>query len=64
MPELTRNILYFGCGINFKYEEMLSYSFNRFYVAIKLILPTITFDLHCNYLNVDLDKKISSSTSS
>ena len=40
-PKLQRNILNFGYGINYKYEEMLSHSFDRFYVVIKFILPTI-----------------------
>ena len=62
MPELKRNILNFGYGINFKFEGMLFHSFDRFYVITKFILPTIKelkflpikFDTHCNYLNVDL----------
>ena len=61
MPELKRNILKFGYRINFKYEGMLSHSFDRFYVVTKFILPTmedvkfspIHFDSECNYLNVD-----------
>ena len=64
MPELKRTILNFGYGINFKYEGMLSHSFNRFYVVMKFILPTmkdvkilpIDFDSECNYLKVDLDR--------
>ena len=35
MPELKRNILNFGYGVNFKYEGMLSHSFDRFYVVMK-----------------------------
>ena len=35
MPELKKNILKFGYGINFKYEGMLAYSFDRFYVITK-----------------------------
>ena len=62
MPELQRNIVNFGYRVNFKYEGMLSYSFDRIYVVTKFILPTIgdikylliTYDLHCNYLNVYL----------
>ena len=61
MPELKRNILNFGYGINFKYEGMLSHSFSRFYVVMKIILPTIDdlrfspvhFDSECSYLNSD-----------
>ena len=64
MPELKRNVLNFGYGINFKYEGMLSHLFDRFYVVTKFILPTIDdlkfspidFDSECNYLNTDLDK--------
>ena len=64
LPELKRNILNFGYGINFKYEGMLLHSFDRFYVVTKFILPAIedvkflpiNFDSECNYLKVDLDK--------
>ena len=41
MPELKRNILNFGYGINFKYEGMLLHSFDTFYVVTKFIFPTI-----------------------
>ena len=40
MPELKRNVLNFGYGINFKYEGTLSHSSDRFYVVTKFILPT------------------------
>ena len=40
-PELQKNILKFGYGINYKYEGMLAYSFDRFYVVTKFILPTL-----------------------
>ena len=33
MPELNKNVLNFGYGVNFKYEGMLSHSFDRFYVV-------------------------------
>ena len=64
MPELKRNILNFGNGINFKYEKILSHSFDRFYAVTKFILPTINgltfsandFDSECSYLNVDLSR--------
>ena len=36
-PELKKNILKFGYGINYKYEGMLAHSFDRFYVVTKLI---------------------------
>ena len=59
MPELKRNILNFGYGVNFKYEGMLSYSCDRFYVVTKFKLPkvedlrlmTIDFDSKCSYLS-------------
>ena len=38
-PELKKNVLKFGYGINYKYEGMLAHSFNRFYVVTKFILP-------------------------
>ena len=58
MPELKRNILNFGYGVNFKYEGMLSHSFDKFYVVAKFKLPrvqnlkltTIEFDSKCSYL--------------
>ena len=61
MPELKRNILNFGCGVNFKYKGMLSHSFDRFYVVVKyellkvndLKLTTIEFDHTCSYLDGD-----------
>ena len=48
--------------MEFKYEGMLSHSFDRFYVVTKFIWPTINdlkfsplrFDSECSYLNVDL----------
>ena len=51
-PELKNNILNFGYGINYKYEGMLAHSFDRFYVVIKFILPTIG-DLNFSTLNYD-----------
>ena len=61
-PELQKNILKFGYGINYKYEGMLAHSFDRFYVITKLILPTlddlklypIKYDKKCQHLrNLD-----------
>ena len=61
-PELQRNILQFGYGINYKYEGMLAHSFDRFYVITKFILPTLDdlklspfkYDKECNHLrNLD-----------
>ena len=57
IPELKRNILNFGYGVNFKYEGMLSHSFDKFYVVAKFELPkvedlrlmTVKFDSRCSY---------------
>ena len=49
-PKLQRNILNFGYGINYKYEGMLTQSFDRFYVVTKFMLPTIE-DLKVSKLN-------------
>ena len=62
MPELKRNILKFGYGIDFKYEGMLSHSFDRFFAVTKFILSTtddqkfspIDFGSEYSYLNVSL----------
>ena len=59
MPELMKNVLNFGYGVNFKYEGMLAHSFDRFYVVTKFELPkledlrftTFSFDLTCKHLN-------------
>ena len=59
MPELIRNILNFGFGVNFKDEGMLSHSFDRFYIVMKFELPktkdlrlaTFKFDFECSYVN-------------
>ena len=51
-PELKRNILNFGHGINYKYEGMLVHSFDRFYVVTKFILPSFG-DLDFSKLNYD-----------
>ena len=53
-PELKRNILNFGYGINFKYEGMLAPSFNRLYIVTTFILPTID-DL--NFSTIKFDEK-------
>ena len=41
MPELKKNILKFGYGINCKYKGTLSHSFDRFYVVPKFELPKV-----------------------
>ena len=59
MPELKRNILNFGYGVNFKNKGMLSHSFDRFYIVMKFELPktkdlrlaTFGFDFECSYAN-------------
>ena len=59
MAGLKRNILNFGYGINFKYEGMLSHSFDQFYIVTKFELPktkdlrlaTFKFDFECSYAN-------------
>ena len=59
MPELKKNILNFGYGVNFKYEGMLSHSFDQFYIVTKFELPktkdlklaTFGFDFECSYAN-------------
>ena len=40
-PELQKNILKFGYGINYKYEGMLAHSFDRFYKVTKFMLPSM-----------------------
>ena len=60
MSELKKNMLNFGYGANFKFEGMLSHSFDRFYVIAKYELPkikdlklkTFSFDVMHNHLNI------------
>ena len=60
-PELQRNILNFGYGINYKYEGMLAHSFDRFYMVTIFMLPMIgdikfsklNFDHACAYMKKD-----------
>ena len=57
--ELKRNILNFGCGINYIYEGMLAHSFDRFYIVTQFMLPSLSdikfsklnFDHTCAYMN-------------
>ena len=59
MPELKKNSFNFGYEVNFKYEGMLSHSFDRFYIVTKFELPktkdlklaTLGFDFECSYAN-------------
>ena len=58
-PELQRDILKFGYGINWKYEGILAHSFDRFYIVTKFMLPSVkdikfsnlNFDQSCTYMN-------------
>ena len=61
-PELQKNVLKFGYGINYTYKGMLTHSFDRLYVVTKFILPMlddlellhIKYDKECKYLyNLD-----------
>ena len=57
-PELQKNILKFGYGINYKYEGMLAHWFDRFYIIAKFMLPSmeylkfsnLNFDHSCTYM--------------
>ena len=68
-PELQKNILNFGYGINYKYEGMLMHSFDRFYIITKFILLSIgdirfshlTFDDSCSYMNKEYAPNMDSS---
>ena len=61
MPELKKNVLNFRYAANFKYEGMLTHSFDRFYVVTKFEMPkienlkltTFTFDFACKHLMSD-----------
>ena len=63
MPELKCNILRFGYGVNFRYEGMLSHSFDRFYVVMKIEIPKVSdliltlfqFDYNCSHV-VNIEK--------
>ena len=57
MPELKKNILNFGYGVNFKYEECSLIPLTEFYIVTKFELPkmkdlklaTFGFDFECSY---------------
>ena len=63
MPELKHNVLRFGYGVNFRYEGMLSHSFDRFYVVMKIEIPKVSdlnltlfqFDYNCSHV-VNMEK--------
>ena len=52
MLELKHNILRFGYGVNFRYEGMLSHSFDRFYVVTKIEIPKV-LDLNLTLFQFD-----------
>ena len=41
MPKLKKYVLNFRYGANFKYEEMLTHSFDRFYIVAKHEIPKV-----------------------
>ena len=41
MPELKQNVLRFRYGVNFRYEDMLPHSFDRFYVVTRIEIPKV-----------------------
>ena len=49
MPELKHNVLRFGYWVNFRYEGMLSHSFDRFYVVMRKEIPKVS-DLNLTFL--------------
>ena len=64
MPELKCNVLRFGYRVNFRYEGMLSHSFDRFYVVTKIEIPKVSdlnltmfqFDYNCSHVvNIEKD---------
>ena len=67
-PQLQKNILKFGYGINYKYEGMLAHSFDRFFIVTKFMLPSIgdikfsklNFDHTCTYMNKEYAPKMDS----
>ena len=67
-PELQMIIRKFGYGINCKYEGMLAHSFDRFYIVMKFMLPSVK-DIEFSNLNFDescayMDKKYAPHTDS
>ena len=68
-PELQKNILKFGYGINYKYEGMLAHSFDRFYIIVKFMLPlmgdlkfsNLNYDHSCAHMNKEYTPNMDSS---
>ena len=52
MSELKCNVLRFGYGVNFRYEGMLSHSFDRFYMVKKIEVPKVS-DLNLILFQID-----------
>ena len=52
MHELKCNALRFGYRVNFRYEGMLSHSFDRFYVVTKIEIPKVS-DLNFTMFQFD-----------
>ena len=52
MPELKHTISRFGYGVNFRYGGMLSHSFDRFYVVMKIEIPKV-LDLNLTIFQCD-----------
>ena len=58
VPALKHNVLRFGYGVNFRYEGILSHSFDRFYVVTKIEIPKVLnlnltlcqFDYNCSHV--------------
>ena len=58
IPELKHYVLRFGYGINFRYEGVLSHSFDRFYIVTRIEIPKVSdlnltlfqFDYNCSHV--------------
>ena len=64
MPEIKHKVLRFLYGVNFRYEGMLSHSFDRFYVVTRIEIPKVSFlnltlfqfDYNCSHVvNIKID---------
>ena len=55
-PEVQKNIIKFGYGINYKYKGMFAYSFDRFCLVTKFILTTLD-DLKLSSIRYDKECK-------
>ena len=67
MPELKCYVLRFWYRVNFRYEGMLSHSFDRFYVVTKIEIPKVSdlnltifqFDYNCSHVvNIEKDTRL------